>query len=117
MISYCGPVVLRAPIRSELGLTADKRIFLAPERVRVSYPYTDAPEEVVDVLADAYEVLFGEKVSALTESTRRPDLYDVVNLFRNGEALISLSVLLNRHACIMRSSSRSKAKLQAAAER
>jgi hypothetical protein len=66
--------------------------------VRVSYPYTDAPEEVVDVLADAYEVLFGEKVSALTESTRRPDLYDVVNLFRNGEALISLSVLLNRHA-------------------
>jgi len=47
------------------------------------------------VLAYAYEELFGEKVRALAERTRLRDLYDVVDLFRNGEALPFPSTLLD----------------------
>lgn len=94
-ISYRGPIAPRDLPRIKLDLTADERIVLAPERVSVFHPYTDAPEEGIDVLAYAYEELFGEKVRALAKSTRRRDLYDLVNLFRNGEALPSPSVLLD----------------------
>lgn len=47
------------------------------------------------MLAYAYEELFGEKVRALAERTRLRDLYDVVDLFRNGEALPFPSTLLD----------------------
>ncbi|WP_157532822.1 nucleotidyl transferase AbiEii/AbiGii toxin family protein [Hyphomonas polymorpha] len=94
-ISYRGPIAPRDLPRIKLDLTADERIVLAPNRVSVFHPYTDAPEEGIDVLAYAYEELFGEKVRALAERTRPRDLYDVVNLFRNGEALPSPSVLLD----------------------
>lgn len=94
-ISYRGPVATRDLPRIKLDLTADERIVLAPKRVSVFHPYSDAPSEGIDVLAYAYEELFGEKVRALAERTRPRDLYDVVNLFRNGEALPSPSVLLD----------------------
>jgi len=94
-ISYRGPVATRDLPRIKLDLTADERIVLAPKRVSVFHPYSDAPAEGIDVLAYAYEELFGEKVRALAERTRPRDLYDVVNLFRNGEALPSPSVLLD----------------------
>ncbi len=94
-ISYRGPIAPRDLPRIKLDLTADERIVLAPERVSVFHPYTDAPEEGIDVLAYAYEELFGEKVRALAERTRPRDLYDVVNLFRNGEALPSPSALFD----------------------
>lgn len=76
-ISYRGPIAPRDLPRIKLDLTADERIVLAPERVSVFHPYTDAPEEGIDVLAYAYEELFGEKVRALAERTRPRDLYDV----------------------------------------
>jgi predicted nucleotidyltransferase component of viral defense system len=94
-ISYRGPVSSRDLPRIKLDLTADERLVLAPKRVSVFHPYSDAPAESIDVLAYAYEELFGEKVRALAERTRPRDLYDVVNLFRNGEALPSPSVLLD----------------------
>ena len=94
-ISYRGPVATRDLPRIKLDLTADERIVLAPNRVGVFHPYSDAPADGIDVLAYAYEELFGEKVRALAERTRPRDLYDVVNLFRNGEALPSPSVLLD----------------------
>jgi hypothetical protein len=81
--------------RIKLDLTADERIVLAPKRVGVFHPYSDTPAEGIDILAYAYEELFGEKVRALAERTRPRDLYDVVNLFRNGEALPSPSLLLD----------------------
>ena len=94
-ISYRGPVSSRDLPRIKLDLTADERIVLAPMRVSVFHPYSDAPAEGIDVLAYAYEELFAEKVRALAERTRPRDLYDVVNLFRNGEARPSPSVLLD----------------------
>ncbi len=94
-ISYRGPVASRDLPRIKLDLTADERIVLAPVRVDVFHPYSDAPSEGIDVLAYAYEELFGEKVRALAERTRPRDLYDVINLFRNGDARPSASVLLD----------------------
>lgn len=94
-VSYRGPVASRDLPRIKLDLTADERIVLAPKRVGVFHPYSDAPAEGIDALAYAYEELFGEKVRALAERTRPRDLYDVVNLFRNSEALPSPSVLLD----------------------
>lgn len=94
-IGYRGPVATRDLPRVKLDLTADERIVLAPQRVSVFHPYSDAPTDGIDVLAYAYEELFGEKVRALAERTRPRDLYDVINLFRNSEARPSASVLLD----------------------
>jgi predicted nucleotidyltransferase component of viral defense system len=94
-ISYRGPVSSRDMPRIKLDLTADERLVLAPVRVAVFHPYTDAPEAGMDVLAYAYEELFGEKVRALGERTRPRDLYDVINLFRNADARPSPAVMLD----------------------
>lgn len=94
-VSYRGPVATRDLPRIKLDLTADERIVLAPVRVPVFHPYSDAPAEGFDVLAYAYEELFGEKVRALAERTRPRDLYDVINLFRNDEARPHAAVMLD----------------------
>lgn len=94
-VSYRGPVATRDLPRVKLDLTADERVVLAPKRVSVFHPYSDAPEEGFDVLAYAYEELFGEKVRALAERTRPRDLFDVINLFRNADARPHASVMLD----------------------
>lgn len=94
-ISYRGPVSPRDMPRIKLDLTADERLVLPPVRVPVYHSYTDAPEAGIEVLAYAYEEVFGEKIRALGERTRPRDLYDVINLFRNNDARPSPSVLLN----------------------
>lgn len=94
-VSYRGPVATRDLPRIKLDLTADERVVLAPVRVPVFHPYSDAPDAPVEVLAYAYEELFGEKVRALAERTRPRDLYDVINLFRNDEARPHSAVMLD----------------------
>jgi predicted nucleotidyltransferase component of viral defense system len=86
-ISYKGPVSPTRPLpRIKLDLTADERVVLPPETVEIFHPYTDAPEEGIEVLAYDYVEAFAEKFRALAERTRPRDLYDVVNLYRNAEA-------------------------------
>ena len=63
-------------------------------RTPISHPYSDGPEDGIEVLAYAYEEAFGEKLGALAERTRPRDLYDVINLYRNTDARPSASVLL-----------------------
>lgn len=96
-ISYRGPVSSNSGglPRVKLDLTADERVVLAPVRVPIFHPYSDAPEGGITVLSYAYEEAFGEKVRALAERTRPRDLYDVVNLYRNTEARPSPSVLMD----------------------
>lgn len=94
-VSYRGPVSPRDMPRIKLDLTADERLVLPPVRVPVFHPYTDTPEQGIDVLSYAYEEVFGEKIRALGERTRPRDLYDVINLFRNGDARPSPVVLLD----------------------
>lgn len=92
-ISYRGPVSPRDPPRIKLDLTADECLALPPGRTRVYHPYSDEPQDGIEALAYAYEEVFGEKVRALAERTRPRDLYDVINLFRNTEALPAAAVL------------------------
>lgn len=99
-ISYRGPLRAggagnRGLPRIKLDLTADECLVLAPVSVPVFHPYSDAPADGIAISAYAYEEVFGEKVRALAERTRPRDLYDVINLFRNGEALPAPAVLLD----------------------
>ena len=67
-------------------MTADERVVLPPVRAQIFHPYSDAPEEGIEVLAYEYTEAFAEKFRALAERTRPRDLYDVVHLYRNAEA-------------------------------
>ena len=72
--------------RIKLDLTADERVVLPPETIEIYHPYSDTPEEGIEVLAYNYVEAFAEKFRALAERARPRDLYDVVNLYRNSEA-------------------------------
>ena len=86
-ISYRGPVSsTHALPRIKLDLTADERVVLPPIQTQIFHPYSDAPEEGIEVLAYDYVEAFAEKFRALAERTRPRDLYDVVNLYRNTDA-------------------------------
>jgi len=96
-ISYRGPV---SPTtggwpRIKLDLTSDERVVLPPAYTDIFHPYSDVPDDGIQVQAYAYEEAFGEKVRALAERTRPRDLYDVINLYRNIEARPSPFVLLD----------------------
>ena len=86
-ISYKGPVSSTHGLpRVKLDLIADERIVLPPVRVPIFHPYTDVPDDGIEVLAYDYVEAFAEKFRALAERTRPRDLYDVVHLYRNAEA-------------------------------
>lgn len=92
-LSYRGPISPRSLPRIKLDLTADERLVLPPVRLPVFHPYSDAPDGGIVIQAYAYEEAFGEKVRALAERARPRDLYDVINLYRNGEARPAASVV------------------------
>jgi predicted nucleotidyltransferase component of viral defense system len=86
-VSYKGPISPTRPLpRIKLDLTAHERIVLPPVRAEIFHPYSDMPEEGIEVLAYDYVEAFAEKFRALAERTRPRDLYDVVNLYRNADA-------------------------------
>jgi predicted nucleotidyltransferase component of viral defense system len=86
-ISYKGPISPTRPFpRIKLDLTADERVVLPPVTAEIFHPYSDIPEEGIEVLAYDYVEAFAEKFRALAERTRPRDLYDVVNLYRNTDA-------------------------------
>jgi predicted nucleotidyltransferase component of viral defense system len=86
-ISYRGPVSPTRPLpRIKLDLTADERVVLSPATAEIFHPYSDIPEEGIEVQAYDYVEAFAEKFRALAERTRPRDLYDVVNLYRNTDA-------------------------------
>lgn len=85
-ISYRGPLVRGGDLpRIRLDLTADEVLVREPVMRPVGHPYTDAPSEGIEARCYAFDELFGEKIRALAERSRPRDLYDVINLFRNGE--------------------------------
>lgn len=106
-LSYRGPVSPTAGgwPRIKLDLTADERLVLPPIRTPIFHPYSDCPEDGIEVLAYDYVEAFGEKIRALAERTRPRDLYDVINLYRNVDARPSPAVLLGRprpEVCVQR---------------
>ena len=86
-LTYKGPVSSTHSLpRIKLDLTADERVVLPPVTAEIFHPYSDAPEEGIEVLAYDYVEAFAEKFRALSERARPRDLYDVVNLDRNADA-------------------------------
>lgn len=94
-LSFRGPVSPSSGglPRIKLDLTADEVLALSPTRLPIFHPYSDAPEEGIEVLAYAYEEAFAEKVRALMERARPRDLYDVVHLYRHEDRRPSRGVL------------------------
>ncbi len=83
---YRGPLAGGGDLpRVKLDLTADETLVTKPVTRPVTHPYSDVPGEGLKALCYSYEEVFGEKVRALGQRTRPRDLYDVVNLFHNGE--------------------------------
>ena len=93
-ISYRGPLVRGGdPPRLRLDLTADEALVREPVMRPVGHPYTDAPAEGIEARCYAFDEVFGEKIRALAERSRPRDLYDVINLFRNGELVAAANAV------------------------
>jgi predicted nucleotidyltransferase component of viral defense system len=85
-VYYRGPIAPTGSLpRIKLDLTADEVLLKSPVERAVAHPYSDAPPEGITARCYAFDELFAEKLRALGERARPRDLYDVVNLFRNGE--------------------------------
>ena len=85
-ISYKGPISPTHGLpRIKLDITADERVVMPPVHIRIFHPYSDAPQDGIEVLSYDYIEAFAEKFRALSERTRPRDLYDVVHLYRNAE--------------------------------
>ncbi len=94
-IGYRGPIAPRGGDlpRIKLDLTADE-IVISPMVMRpVGHIYSDAPAEGITARCYAFEEVFGEKIRALGQRSRPRDLYDVINLFRNGEFRAAAAVI------------------------
>jgi predicted nucleotidyltransferase component of viral defense system len=86
-IGYRGPIAPRGGDlpRIKIDLTAEEIVVLPTVMRPVAHIYSDAPAEGISARCYAFEEVFGEKIRALSERSRPRDLYDVINLFRNGE--------------------------------
>jgi len=85
-ISYRGPLARSgdAP-RIKLDLTSDERIVRGGVRRSVHHPYSDRPDDGIEVSTYSFEELYAEKLRALAERLRPRDLYDVIHLYRRRE--------------------------------
>jgi predicted nucleotidyltransferase component of viral defense system len=94
-LGYRGPIAPRGGNlpRLKLDLTADEILVLPTVMRPVSHVYSDAPAEGITARCYAFEEVFGEKIRALGERSRPRDLYDVINLFRNGEFRAAAAVI------------------------
>ena len=98
-----GRVYYRGPIapsggnlpRIKLDLTADELLVKPPVERVVAHPYSDAPVESIACRCYDFDEVFAEKLRALSERGRPRDLYDVVNLFRNGQFRDAASAILS----------------------
>jgi predicted nucleotidyltransferase component of viral defense system len=95
-VGYRGPLGRSGdPPRIKLDLAHDEILVLDPVRRSVHHPYSDEPEDGIDVLCYAFEEVFAEKVRALAERQRPRDLYDVIHLHRRQDLVADHSLILS----------------------
>jgi predicted nucleotidyltransferase component of viral defense system len=83
-LGYRGPLQRRGDLpRVRLDLTDDERLVRSGERRHVHHPYSDEPDNGIEVLSYCFEEVFAEKLRALAERERPRDLYDVIHLHRH----------------------------------
>ncbi len=96
-IYYRGPIApsgANLP-RIKLDLTADELLVKPPVDRMVAHPYSDAPADGITCRCYDFDEVFAEKLRALSERGRPRDLYDVVNLFRNGQFRDAAAAILS----------------------
>ena len=85
-IGYSGPMQPRGDLpRIKLDLTTDEVLVLDPAVREVHHPFSDLPEDGIQIRCYCFEEVFAEKIRALAERERPRDLYDVVHLYRHDE--------------------------------
>ncbi|MGO9019179.1 MAG: nucleotidyl transferase AbiEii/AbiGii toxin family protein [Syntrophobacteraceae bacterium] len=106
-LSYRGPIAPRGRDlpRVKLDLTTDETLVLPPAIRPVVHAYSDLPADGMTARCYCFEEVFGEKVRALGERSRPRDLYDVINLFRNGQFRAAAAVIRDvvRQKCAFKS--------------
>ncbi|MFO8049847.1 MAG: nucleotidyl transferase AbiEii/AbiGii toxin family protein, partial [Desulfosudaceae bacterium] len=95
-IGYRGPLRQGGAFpRIKLDLTIDEVLVSAPVIRNVHHPYSDCPQEKIQINCYCFEEVFAEKVRALAERERPRDLYDVVHLYRHDELTTNQAAILN----------------------
>lgn len=85
-IGYQGPLQRKGDLpRIKLDLTTDEILALEPSIREIHHPYSDLPDEGIQINCYCFEEVFAEKIRALAERERPRDLYDVIHLFRHEE--------------------------------
>ncbi|MBO9370791.1 MAG: nucleotidyl transferase AbiEii/AbiGii toxin family protein [Chloroflexi bacterium] len=95
-IAYIGPLGRQShqPPRITLDLTRYERLVLPPVRRTIHHPYSDAPEEPLQLPTYLLEEMLGEKLRALLRRCYPRDLYDVWYLLAHqGQSLNRLTLL------------------------
>ncbi|SPD73847.1 conserved hypothetical protein [uncultured Desulfobacterium sp.] len=95
-IGYSGPLQKRGDLpRIKLDLTTDEVLVLDPVVRDVHHPYSDRPEQGIQINSYCFEEVFAEKIRALAERQRPRDLYDVVHLYRHDDLNPDQSLILS----------------------
>lgn len=95
-ISYRGPLQPGGALpRIKLDLTDDEVLVLYPVSREVHHPYSDKPENGIQIQVYCFEELFAEKIRALAERLRPRDLYDVIHLHRHDSTKHGRDIILS----------------------
>lgn len=95
-ISYRGPLQPGGALpRIKLDLTDDEVLVLNPVSREVHHPYSDKPENGIQIQSYCFEELFAEKIRALAERLRPRDLYDVIHLHRHDSTNHGRNIILS----------------------
>lgn len=95
-ISYRGPLQPGGALpRIKLDLTDDEVLVLNPVSREVHHPYSDKPENGIQIQAYCFEELFAEKIRALAERLRPRDLYDAIHLHWHNSTKHGRNIILS----------------------
>ncbi|MDA3789652.1 MAG: nucleotidyl transferase AbiEii/AbiGii toxin family protein [Desulfobacula sp.] len=95
-IGYRGPLQPGGDLpRLKLDLTIDEILVLNPVVRDVHHPYSDCPDDGIQIKCYCFEEVFAEKVRALAERERPRDLYDVVILYRHEKLRAKKNIILS----------------------
>lgn len=95
-IGYRGPLQPRGDLpRLKLDLTIDEILVENPVVRDVHHPYSDCPDDGIQINCYCFEEVFAEKIRALAERERPRDVYDVVLLYRHEKLRAPKDIILS----------------------
>jgi len=95
-IGYRGPLQPRGDLpRLKLDLTIDEILVENPVVRDVHHPYSDCPDDGIQINCYCFEEVFAEKIRALAERESPRDVYDVVLLYRHEKLRAPKDIILS----------------------